>query len=107
MATPASKKPFIYAKTDFGPPPAGYIPGYGRGAVGFITRSDIGEAIGSKGGAQAEPEENLNENSYDNWDGYSQSLFSKTDYDDDDKEADKVYHYIDELMDERRKVRRQ
>jgi pre-mRNA-processing factor 6 len=25
-----------------GQPPAGYIPGLGRGAVGFITRSDIG-----------------------------------------------------------------
>lgn len=45
------KKPFVYAKTDFGPPPPGYIPGLGRGAVGFITRSDIGEAIsGGPGG---------------------------------------------------------
>jgi hypothetical protein len=25
-------------------PPPGYIPGVGRGAVGFVTRSDIGPA---------------------------------------------------------------
>jgi pre-mRNA-processing factor 6 len=25
-------------------PPPGYIPGLGRGAVGFMTRSDIGSA---------------------------------------------------------------
>ena len=31
-------------RTDFGPAPPGYIPGIGRGAVGFTTRSDIGPA---------------------------------------------------------------
>ena len=33
-------KPFV--KPQFRKPPPDYIPGYGRGAVGFITRSDIG-----------------------------------------------------------------
>lgn len=33
-----------FVKPNFGAPPAGYIPGYGRGATGFITRSDIGPA---------------------------------------------------------------
>ena len=28
-------------RTDFGPAPKGYVPGAGRGAVGFTTRSDI------------------------------------------------------------------
>ena len=28
----------------WGEPPLGYVPGYGRGAVGFTTRSDIGNA---------------------------------------------------------------
>jgi hypothetical protein len=28
----------------WGKPPPGYIPGLGRGAVGFQTRSDIGPA---------------------------------------------------------------
>lgn len=65
------KKSFVYARTDFGPPPPGYIPGLGRGAVGFITRSDIGEAITGGGApAQPEPEENFNDNQYDNWAGY-------------------------------------
>ena len=36
------KKVIPYARTDFGPPPPGYIAGLGRGAVGFITRADIG-----------------------------------------------------------------
>jgi hypothetical protein len=31
-------------KPNFGKPPPGYIPGLGRGAIGFITRSDIGPA---------------------------------------------------------------
>jgi pre-mRNA-processing factor 6 len=26
----------------YGPPPSHYVPGFGRGAVGFTTRSDIG-----------------------------------------------------------------
>lgn len=29
-------------KPNFGPPPADYVPGRGRGAIGFITRSDLG-----------------------------------------------------------------
>ena len=33
-------KPFL--KPKFRKPPPGYVPGYGRGAVGFITRADIG-----------------------------------------------------------------
>ena len=33
-------------RTDFGPAPPGYVPGVGRGAVGFTTRSDIGPAAG-------------------------------------------------------------
>jgi pre-mRNA-processing factor 6 len=31
-------------KPNFGPPPPGYVAGLGRGATGFITRSDIGPA---------------------------------------------------------------
>ena len=29
-------------KPNFGTPPPGYVPGLGRGAQGFVTRSDIG-----------------------------------------------------------------
>lgn len=42
-----STKKLPYAKTDFGPPPEGYIAGLMRGAVGFITRSDVGPAAGT------------------------------------------------------------
>ncbi len=34
----------MFRKPDFGPPPKGYIAGLGRGATGFITRSDLGPA---------------------------------------------------------------
>eukprot|EP00162_Nutomonas_longa_P005889 comp16517_c0_seq1/m.26516 comp16517_c0_seq1/g.26516 ORF comp16517_c0_seq1/g.26516 comp16517_c0_seq1/m.26516 type:complete len:261 (+) comp16517_c0_seq1:3-785(+) len=35
---------FGRAKKFDGPPPPGYVPGVGRGAIGFTTRSDIGPA---------------------------------------------------------------
>lgn len=35
---------FVFKKPNFGPPPKGYIAGLGRGATGFITRSDLGPA---------------------------------------------------------------
>ncbi|GMI33913.1 hypothetical protein TrCOL_g13240 [Triparma columacea] len=57
-----------------GPPPAGYIPGKGRGATGFTTRSDVGSAstlAGDDGGEQ---------------------------YGDGDEEADKIYAAIDEKL---------
>ena len=38
------KNTYISPRTDFGRPPKQYIPGAGRGAVGFTTRSDIGPA---------------------------------------------------------------
>jgi hypothetical protein len=34
----------VFRKPNFGPPPEGYIAGLGRGAIGFITRGDIGTA---------------------------------------------------------------
>lgn len=43
MATRDKMFPSV-PRTDFGPAPAGYIAGIGRGAVGFTTRSDIGAA---------------------------------------------------------------
>jgi hypothetical protein len=38
------KRKMVFKKPNFGPPPAGYIAGLGRGATGFITRGDIGPA---------------------------------------------------------------
>jgi hypothetical protein len=34
----------VFRKPNFGQPPEGYIAGLGRGAVGFITRGDMGTA---------------------------------------------------------------
>lgn len=47
------------ARVDFGAPPPGYVPGLGRGASGFTTRSDIGPAQraaapGDRSAAEAE-----------------------------------------------------
>lgn len=51
---PVFKRVFIFSnhmaerwvptKPNFGPPPPGYIAGLGRGATGFITRTDLGPA---------------------------------------------------------------
>ena len=35
---------WVPKKPNFGPPPPGYVPGIGRGATGFVTRSDLGPA---------------------------------------------------------------
>jgi len=108
-------------RTDFGKPPPGYIPGLGRGAVGFTTRSDIGPARSSGGGDDAPPgfagrgrgrggssqekEEDLSESTFDSFSGFSQNLFANTAYEADDKEADDIYMAIDMRMDEKRKSR--
>jgi pre-mRNA-processing factor 6 len=81
----------VFRKPNFGPPPEGYIAGLGRGAVGFVTRGDIGTArIGEStfGGQQLNapppgltrkpPTEIATEstNNYDEWSGYGGALFA-------------------------------
>eukprot|EP00644_Phytophthora_capsici_P012351 jgi/Phyca11/121918/e_gw1.46.425.1 len=109
--------------------PANYVPGLGRGAVGFTTRSDIGPArrpgsgpapsagrgsgTAGMGGFGREKDENedfgdYSETNYDEFSGYSsRGLFQDTPYDQDDKEADDIYEQVDERMDSRRKRRRE
>jgi pre-mRNA-processing factor 6 len=114
-------------KTKFAPAPAGYIPGFGRGAVGFTTRSDIGPmrtpepgpggapsgyVAGAGRGAQPIDGDadrgDYSETKYDEWVGYEGSLFANYgEYDDEDKEADDAYTKIDMVMDTRRKSRRE
>mmetsp|Transcript_809 Transcript_809/g.1566 ORF Transcript_809/g.1566 Transcript_809/m.1566 type:complete len:972 (-) Transcript_809:183-3098(-) len=98
-------------RTEFGQAPPGYVPGLGRGAVGFTTRSDIGPARPTAGGAAAQPEKpketDLSESNYDEFSGYSENLFAGADYDKDDEEADAVYLAIDTRMDSKRKTRRE
>uniref|UniRef100_A0A8D3DKP0 Pre-mRNA-processing factor 6 n=1 Tax=Scophthalmus maximus TaxID=52904 RepID=A0A8D3DKP0_SCOMX len=115
------KKPFLGM-----PAPLGYVPGLGRGATGFTTRSDIGPARDANDPVddrhappgkrtvgdqmkknQEEDEEDLNDTNYDEFNGYAGSLFSSGPYEKDDEEADAIYAALDKRMDERRKERRE
>ncbi|KAK9453054.1 PRP1 splicing factor, N-terminal-domain-containing protein [Dipodascopsis uninucleata] len=102
------------------PAPENYVPGLGRGATGFTTRSDIGparegptedsikaalakraEAI--KNGEEEDDEEDERFKDSENDEG----LFASGTYDADDDEADRIYKEVDERMDSRRKARRE
>ncbi|XP_032815124.1 pre-mRNA-processing factor 6 [Petromyzon marinus] len=108
------------------PAPLGYVPGLGRGATGFTTRSDIGPArdandpvddrhappgkrtVGDQmKKSQEDEEEDLNDSNYDEFNGYAGSLFSSGPYEKDDEEADAIYCMVDKRLDERRKDRRE
>ena len=80
--------------------PPGYIAGRGRGAVGFQTRSDIGNASADK-----PKEASLDNSQFDNFSGYSGSIVSQ-EYDREDEDADKIYEAIDQRMQARRKRKR-
>jgi pre-mRNA-processing factor 6 len=84
---------FGRAKTKFGKPPPGYVPGIGRGAAGFTTRSDIGPAknpvatpVVTPGAPLIDPNATL--------DGAT-SLFGGARYDREDREADDVYAWVE------------
>jgi pre-mRNA-processing factor 6 len=79
--------------------PANYVPGLGRGATGFTTRSDLGP-ISDAAPDEPEPEKDADP---DNEVG----LFASVPYEADDEEADRIYEAIDRKMDERRKSRRE
>ncbi|XP_077989706.1 pre-mRNA-processing factor 6-like [Glandiceps talaboti] len=103
------------------PAPLGYVPGLGRGATGFTTRSDIGPARDandisddrhpapkkSKKQEDEDDDEDLNDSNYDEFHGYGGSLFASGPYEKDDEEADAIYEAIDKRMDEKRKERRE
>eukprot|EP00891_Asterochloris_glomerata_P002445 jgi/Astpho2/2445/fgenesh1_pg.00044_%23_65_t len=92
--------------------PSNYVPGLGRGATGFTTRSDIGPARpgvpGAEGAAGAQ-EQPVDENKFDEFMGNDAGAFASNvmTYDEDDKEADEVWDQIDEYMDGRRRDRRE
>jgi len=103
------------------PAPLGYVPGLGRGATGFTTRSDIGPARESgdisderhapptkrKDEENDDDEMDLNDSNFDEEFGYGGSLFKNDPYEKDDEEADEIYSSIDKRMDEKRKERRE
>jgi pre-mRNA-processing factor 6 len=123
MASLINKKKNIFMGM---PAPAGYVPGLGRGATGFTTRSDIGPARESgdvsderhapppkkrnedgEGSKNEEEEEDLNDSNYDEEFGYGGSLFKNDPYEKDDEEADAIYEAIDKRQDEKRKEKRE
>lgn len=109
--------------------PTGYVPGLGRGAAGFTTRSDVGPSKialpteadagpaappgppakpGAKPGAKEEPEAE-DDSKFDEFMGGDGALLAGTtgEYDRDDKEADDVWESVDAFMDGRRRDRRE
>jgi pre-mRNA-processing factor 6 len=87
----------------------GYVAGRGRG-MGDLARSqqEGGLAGGGAAGAGERDKGDYSEANYDEFSGYGGALFGgETPYDDDDKEADKIYQAIDDRMDSRRKRRRE
>jgi pre-mRNA-processing factor 6 len=97
------------------PVPPGYVPGIGRGAMGFTTRSDIGPAraapdsataaamLAKMEGGEEGDRADYSESNYDEFSGYGERLFATGVYDEDDREADEIYNSVDAAMDKRRK----
>mmetsp|Transcript_7194 Transcript_7194/g.44640 ORF Transcript_7194/g.44640 Transcript_7194/m.44640 type:complete len:1061 (-) Transcript_7194:4167-7349(-) len=116
------------ARPDFNAmkPPPGYVPGVGRGAAGFMTRSDLGPAVPQamdldalqanqpsrrKEYEDADDEDDTPEGPgvFDRFMGNDTGALAGRpgEFDEDDREADAVWKQIDEKMDERRKSRRE
>jgi pre-mRNA-processing factor 6 len=100
----------------FGKEPKGYIPGIGRGATGFTTRSDIGnsklitedEMTTNSLVKKEDDKGDYSDSVYDNWSGFTNNgLFPTINYDEEDKEADKIWREIDEKMESRTKRKRE
>eukprot|EP00934_Nitzschia_sp_Nitz4_P007841 Nitzschia sp. Nitz4//scaffold257_size48314//42683//45577//NITZ4_007096-RA/size48314-processed-gene-0.38-mRNA-1//1//CDS//3329544469//7831//frame0 len=110
----------------WGEPPKGYIPGLGRGAAGFTTRSDIGNSVG---GARDEEEDENEQTSNKNINGSRASeqraaklaannaattaASTNTSADpatladaQEDDEADRIWQAIDDKMAAKRKRKR-
>eukprot|EP00882_Tetradesmus_deserticola_P002717 GHRQ01002888.1.p1 GENE.GHRQ01002888.1~~GHRQ01002888.1.p1 ORF type:complete len:911 (+),score=473.90 GHRQ01002888.1:1197-3929(+) len=89
--------------------PSNYVPGLGRGATGFTTRSDIGPARSGPVGGDGDKEGggDADENKFDEFMGSDAGMFAGGQYDEDDREADRVWDEIDSFMDERRRERRE
>ena len=106
-----------YGEKRWGKPPPGYIPGLGRGAVGFTTRMDLGP------NRNIENFQYLNEKNLNNYIDPSnnnkiekfqaqlikqklsneEKLFNNELMDDEDKEANEQYNFFDKYMSERNK----
>ena len=95
-------------KVDFNSlkPPPGYVPGIGRGATGFTTRSDIGPSMPALGMAhQTDTEEGGQEKGqFDDFMGSDAGALAGGTLDEEDKEADAIWEAVDARMEEKWKV---
>lgn len=87
-----------------GGPPKGYVPGLGRGALGFTTRSDVGPAAAASaaegtGSRSAEARAARDKN--------NEKAVIAGQYDDEDDEADRIWAAVDEKMNRKRKRKEQ
>ncbi|KAI9675608.1 MAG: hypothetical protein M1817_000974 [Caeruleum heppii] len=111
------------------PAPENYVAGLGRGATGFMTRSDLGparegpsedqikEALAKRAAqlgaapptAYGAPEKKDDDDDDERFQDPENEvgLFAGGAYDKDDDEADRIYQEVDEKMDRRRKIRRE
>lgn len=92
--------------------PPGYVPGLGRGAAGFTTRSDIGPSMPAPDvpdarQARDEEETGVDDSKFDEFLGNDTGVFAGGAMDDEDREADAIWEQIDGRMDERRRQRRE
>ena len=90
-------------------PPPGYVPGAGRGAAGFTTRSDIGPSMPAPDMPHDdEKTETAPEDvKFDEFLGSDTGVFAGGAMDDEDKEAEAVWEHIEQRMDERRRAHRE
>ncbi|KAL6776933.1 PRP6 [Auxenochlorella protothecoides x Auxenochlorella symbiontica] len=105
---PASSRPpqAPGAKIDFNAlrAPANYVPGLGRGAAGFTTRSDIGPSMPAPDMASQGGDD---DSKFDEFLGNDGGVLAGTGaYDDEDREADAVWDQVEDRMDERRREHR-
>jgi len=92
----------------FGQAPVGYIAGQGRG-MGELARDQGEMAVQPKKSQEEVDRGDYSESNYDEFSGYSGSLFTTAGapYDEEDAEADQIYESVDEFMDGRHKRRRE
>ena len=95
-------------------PPPGYVPGVGRGAAGFQTRSDVGPSMpapdlptdslaGDKPEAGFDPFMGTDAGAFAGAQGTGKSTKEARE----DEEADAIWASVDKRMDERRKAKRE
>ncbi|EAK88146.1 Pre-mRNA splicing factor Pro1/Prp6. HAT repeat protein [Cryptosporidium parvum Iowa II] len=87
----------------FGEPPPDYVPGKGRGAIGFasgVSRDDQTITIEADIG-------DYSDTKFDKFSGFNEHLFNDIKYDDDDRQADSIYEMIEEKLSTRRKKQKE